>query len=375
MIREVKKVVFALTGDVRSNSRALKQLQLLSDMSFSVDVLHLGSGGTAGLPHLVQAISVPRPNYTGPRFFAAVHRRFSMSARLHAADVYHASDLYVLPAMCAAARKNGGKVVYDIRELYPHVASTAGRPWARAVWRFVEKRFIKKVHATFTVGERIAQEVASAYQIPEPTVLYNAPPTTTVTRSSVLERVRRDKQILLLHQGNIQKHRGCEILLRAMVQLSGAQLIFLGGGPLKPQIKALSAALGLDAKVHFLDPVPPHELLSVTAGADIGISLLEDTCLNHRLALPNKLFEYLMAGIPVLVSNMPEMTKLVTIYGVGCSVAPHQPEALVRTLQSMINDTGARARWRRNTHKVFETYGWEIASERFKFDYRQLVST
>ncbi len=367
------KVLFALTGDVRRNSRALKQLRLLSELQITVDVLHLGGDGMQGLPHGVRAWHVPQPRGSGPRFFAAVHRRFNEAARQYAAHVYHASDLYVLPALCASARKHGGKVVYDIRELYPSVASTVGRPWVRAFWRLVEGRFIRRADATLTVGEQIADVVARTYNVRPPAVVHNVPPAAKIISSDLLAQVRKEGRVLLLHQGNMQKYRGNELLLQAMIHIKGAQLVFLGGGPLKQRIQATARSLRLDDKVLFVNPVPPNQLLNVTAEADIGISLLEDVCLNHRLALPNKLFEYLMAGVPVLVSRMPEMTKIVQRFNVGQTVDPTQPHELIGTLQSMIDNSDARAAWRRNTSAVFETYNWQVASDAFRRVYAQVL--
>ena len=118
----------------------------------------------------------------------------------------------------------------------------------------------------------------------------------------------------------------------------------------------------------------PRILLPVTASADVGITLLEDTCLNHRFALPNKLFEYLMAGRPVLASDLPEMRGVVEGFEVGCVVDPADREALVKTLQRMVDDREARRRWQKNAPRVFETFNWSSASQRMKMTYQDLLN-
>ncbi len=370
-------VVFALTGDVRRNSRALKQLRALAALGATVEALTFGpAADEASLEAGIELRVLARPPGSGPRFFARVHRLFAQTARRIPARVYHASDLYTLPALHAAARQHGGRLVYDARELYPHVASTAGRPWVRAMWRLLEGRHIRHADAVFTVSDSIADRLAQAYGLPRPAVLHNVPPYRNVASSGYLreQTSAAPGTAVLLHQGQIQKDRGCLLLADAMRDVDSAVLVFLGGGPLKPMLRQHVRAAGLNERIFFLDPVSPDALLPVTASADAGITLLEDTCLNHRFALPNKLFEYLMAGLPVLASDLPEIRGVVEAFDVGCVVDPANRTALVEALQRMADDREARARWAANAPRVFETFSWEKASQRFKQAYQKLLN-
>ena len=370
-------VVFALTGDARRNSRALKQLRALAALGATVEVLTFGP--EADDPQWEERFRLrvlPRPSGSGPRFFARVNRLFAQAARQMPARVYHASDLYTLPAMRAAARQHRARLVYDARELYPYVASTVRRPWVRAVWRFVEGRHIHHADAVFTVSDSIAERLAQTYGLPRPTVLHNVPPYRAVTSSGYLRAQTgvAPGTIVLLHQGQIQRGRGGVLLVEAMREVEGAVLVFLGGGPLKPMLQQHVAEAGLGDRIRFLNPVPPDALLPITASADVGITLLEDTCLNHRFALPNKLFEYLMAGLPVLASDLPEIRGVVETFDVGRVVDPAARTALVKTLQHMVDDKEARARWAGHTPRVFETFSWEKASQRFTQTYQKLLN-
>ncbi len=370
-------VVFALTGDVRRNSRALKQLRALAALGATVEVLTFGPPATD--PWLEPGLRLhvlTRPPGSGPRFFAQVHRLFEAVTLTLKAHVYHASDLYTLPAMHAGARQHGSRLVYDARELYPHVAATAGRPWVRWTWRIVEGRHIRHADAVFTVSDSIAERLAQTYGIPPPAVLHNVPPYQRTTSTGYLREQTGipPDTVVLLHQGQIQQRRGCALLVDAMRDVQGAALVFLGGGPLKPQLQQHVKEAGLNDRIHFLDPVPPDDLLPITASADIGITLLEDTSLNHRFALPNKLFEYLMAGLPVLASDLPEIRGVVHDFDVGLVVDPANRTALVHALQRMTDDKDARARWASQTPRVFETFNWEKASQRFKDVYQALLT-
>ncbi|MEX1055509.1 MAG: glycosyltransferase, partial [Rhodothermales bacterium] len=140
-------------------------------------------------------------------------------------------------------------------------------------------------------------------------------------------------------------------------------------------LAALARGLGIRDRIRFIEPVPPDELLSYTASADIGVTLLEDVCLNHRFALPNKLFEYLVAGIPVVASDIPEVRRIVRGFDVGLVVDPQNREDLVAALRQSTIDKTLREKWRRNIPKVLETFNSERTSQDFLRVYDDLLLT
>lgn len=367
-------VFFALTGDPRTNSRALRQLRVLAEAGLAVEAVGFGGGdGPEGFPAALSLLT--QPTGAGPGYFWRVHRR--LSGRIPAARVYHASDLYVLPALARAARRHGGRLVFDARELYPHVASTRGRPWVSAFWRRLQHRYIRRADHVFTVSGRIADHLADAHGIPRPTLLPNVPPPEAVPRTETLRRHAGlgPEAVIVLHQGQMRADRGCHVLVEAVARVPEAHLVFLGGGPEQPALAARAEALGLADRVRFVPSVPPDALLAVTAGADVGVTLLEDTCLNHRYALPNKLFEYLAAGVPVLGSDLPEVRDVVTGHDVGLVADAADPAAVAEALGRMVRDAAARARWAANAPAVFRTYDPVVALGRFADIYRGLLQS
>lgn len=358
-------VVFALTGDVRRNSRALRQLRALSGSGLSVEILSHGTGrADIDVPrsrlHLIEV-----PPSRGPSYFWINHRMMLEAASAVQARIYHASDLYTLPAMTAAARKRGGVVVYDARELYPFVASTAGRPWVRVFWRRLEGRYIRKAAGVLTVSDGIADKLAELYGIPRPTIVHNVPPRPPMRSSN---RIRNMLGLgphvtIILHQGQMRPHRGCEALIDAMPLVQGAVLVFMGDGPLREPLRERAREKGVGQIVFFMDAVPPDELLSYTASVDLGVTLLEDVSLNHHFALPNKLFEYLAANVPVVASDLPEIRKVVMDHDVGLVVNVSNHADLLAALRQAVLDRMLRARWRRNIPSVFETFNWNAASQ------------
>lgn len=368
-------VVFALTGDVHKNSRAQRQLRVLSAHGLRIEVLHLSSetAATLDVPNVtIRDLGAPRSS--GIHYFWSIHRKFTSSARSIRARVFHASDLYALPALCSAAAKYEAKIVYDARELYPYVVSTVGRPWVRQFWLRVEGRYIQRADVVFTVSEGIADKLVDSYDIKRPVVIYNVPEEIETTRKvSLRETLGTASHAFILHLGQLRPHRGCELLVEAMQDIDGGILVFLGDGPLRPTLEQTSKALGIEGRIRFLDPVPPDEVVAYARSADIGVSLLEDVCLNHRLALPNKLFEYLTAGLPVIASDLPEIRKVVHDYDVGQVVRPGNREDLVAALKQAVMDRSLRERWQSNIPRVLETFNWPAASQEFLTAYHDLV--
>jgi glycosyltransferase involved in cell wall biosynthesis len=369
-------VVFALVGDVRASSRALRQLRALGDLGLRVDALTFGPEPVPGeVADGVRLHVLPRPSGRGPLFFWQAHRLFLREALARPASVYHASDLYVLPALAAAARRHDTRLLLDARELYPHVDATAGKPWARWAWSAVEHRYLPRTDAVLTVNDSIADRMAETYGIARPIVTHNVPARQTVERSDALrERLGIPaSQRIVLYQGLVRAGRGLERLVDAMRAVPDAALVVIGDGPTKADLQRL-AADALPGRAHFLPHTPPDDLLRLTASADLGVHVPEPITESIRLALPNKLFEYLMVGLPVVVADIPEMRRVVNGFDVGLVVDPYDRDSLAAAIRRALADDAARARWAANAPAVFETFRPERDTERFHDVYRRLLA-
>ncbi|MXY07051.1 MAG: glycosyltransferase family 4 protein [Rhodothermaceae bacterium] len=377
-VRQSVDITFALTGDPRVNSRALRQLRLLSELGLKILVLGLGTpvGVTKMNIKDVTLMCLPRPNGSGPRFFWRNHRQFKSALKYVKSKVYHASDLYTLPAMRQAADRQRARLVFDARELYTHLPSSARRPWVRATWEVIQHLHIHRANCVYTVSESIARHLQKKHNAQNICLMRNipAPQAATPTRS-LRERLALPPDVtIILHQGNLQKHRGATMMVEAMLQTDNAVLVFMGHGPMRSDTEHLVENLGLHSKVRFIDPVPPDKLLSVTASADVGLTFLEDCCLNHRYALPNKLFEYLAAGVPVVSSDLPEISQIIQRFNVGCVVPPGSTKALAAALSRAVSDTELRKTWAANTPDVQKVFNFTTESECFTAAYLALLN-
>lgn len=366
-------IVFAFTGDVRRNSRAIKQLRALVELGYAVTVLCFGK------TEKVDGISfqsIPNPKGRGARYFWKVHQYFLQALKNLPADAYHASDIYVLKAMATVAKRHQAKLVFDSRELYPHVASTVGRPWVSLFWHWISARYFPKCDALFTVCPSIAEVLTQTYDVPKPTVLYNVPPRQEVEKTDILRETFRVvfSDCIFLHQGNMQRDRGLTQLLQAFKNVENAVLIFMGGGALKDELLNRVEQLEMKDKVFFLPPVPPEEMLRYTASADVGITLVEDTCLNHRYALPNKLFEYAFAGLPILASNLHETQRLLDGFPIGIKVNPQNVAELQAALIKLAENPALRQHFRDNTVYFANAFTPEQFSQDFKRIYQSIIA-
>ena len=341
------RILFAYLGDPSASSRAVRQLRALAALNADVAVLGVGEvNDPNALPDEVVVQMLSRPEGQGPRWFWAVHRALQNEIRRQPAALYLASDLYVLPALAAAAERHGGALVFDSRELYGHLDASAGRPLVRATWQAVERRYIRRADAVLTVNDSIADVLASTYRIPRPTVLQNvsdrpSPPPSTRLQHELA--IPDDGRLLVLYQGLFRDGRGLQGLLTAAREIDSVRLALIGEGPFEAEMREQALPLGERAIVHPF--VHPTDLPDFTVGADLGACLIEPLTESLRLSLPNKLFEYLNAGVPVLASPLPEIQRIVKAFDVGTLADPADSGAIVEALHRASSPT-ARSSWR-----------------------------
>ena len=376
---KIMDVVFVLTGDPKINSRALRQLHLLADSGLKVlaiGILNSSDQHQLTIPNVTFKY-LPRPSGSGPQFFWKVHQRFHTALSNVNARVFHASDLYTLPATCLAANRWGSKVVFDARELYTHLPATVKRPWVGAIWKIVMRRFIGDADCVFSVSQSIADHLKKHYQLDTVHLMHNVPdPNINLSTPSLRQRLHLPDHVkIILYQGNLQIHRGCSMMVEAMHHIDNGVLVFMGQGPVKTETEHLVKNLNLKAKICFLDPVPPDQLLGVTSTADLGLTFLEDCCLNHQYALPNKLFEYLTAGVPVISSDLPEISRIIKRFNVGCVVPSGDALALGMAIHDALQDSNKRMMWAQNTSSVQELFNFSTESEHFLHPYLRLFET
>jgi glycosyltransferase involved in cell wall biosynthesis len=296
-------------------------------------------------------------------------------------DVVHAHDAAMLLPGIVGARVTGALLVYDSHELATSV------PYRERAWAWfvasIERLVVPRCAAVITVSDGIAERLRRRYRLRDrPTVVRNVTalrlraPAAQADPAGLRMRIGIGAEMpLILHQGAPAPDRGCESLLAAVQQLPGVHLAFLGDPEpgYGATLRRAAHEHGVQDRVSFLPSVPLEELLADTAQADVGVTLLQDTCENHRLALPNKLFEYIAARVPVVASALPETLSLVESYGVGWCVPPGDPATLAQTLSLALSRRGD-PELRGRLASAAEELSWEHESERLIELYERLAA-
>jgi len=285
-------------------------------------------------------------------------------------DVVHAHDAAMLLPGLLGARLTGARLVYDSHELATGVRYRS-RDWARFV-AALERLGVPRADAVVTVTDGIAERLQVRYGLRErPHVVRNACALEAGAPDGTLRRsLGVGDAPLVLHQGAPAEGRGCELLVRAMGELAGVHLVFLGDGEpdFERRLREEARAAGVHERVHLVPGVPLERLLARTAEADVGVALLQDDCENHRLALPNKLFEYAAAGVPVVASDLPELRRVVDGHRLGALVPPGDRTALVHALRAVL--AGGRSgaigdlSWARERERLLAAYERLLAGDR-----------
>jgi len=295
-------------------------------------------------------------------------------------DVVHAMGLMGLPVGIALRRHLGGKLVYDARDLYPDAGNLARLPApARRVVGALERRWAGSADRVATVNDALADILRDRLGCERPLVVLNASP----IRSSGDPRPRRFHDALglqaetpiVLYQGGFSPGRGIPELIDAMAEVPGAHLVLLGYGRLEGELRARAAGAGLAGRVSVLPAVPPGELLDWVASADVVAIPIQGDTPNHRLATPNKLFEALAAGVPVVASDLPGMAPIVRELDAGVLVDPSRPAAIAAGIRALLEPPreardATRARIRA---AAAGRYDWAAQLDRLLAEYARLT--
>ena len=158
-----------------------------------------------------------------------------------------------------------------------------------------------------------------------------------------------------------------------MQYLEGYLLLIIGGGDVISDLKKQSENLNLTSKIRFIPRIPVEELYQYTRNADLGITIDKDTNLNYRYSLPNKLFDYIHAGIPVLTSPLVEIEKIIHKYNIGNTIENHDPKHIAEKIRDSLADEKQINRWRENTKFAARELCWEKESKKLKEVYQQYV--
>ncbi|MCB0769930.1 MAG: glycosyltransferase, partial [Flavobacteriales bacterium] len=272
----------------------------------------------------------------GAMFYAEYNLRLFILLMFSKCDLILANDLDSL--LAAHLGRRGRKLVYDSHEYFTEVPELVGRP-ARKVWLAIERWIFPKLEHVITVNDSIADAYRDRYG-KRPAVVRNIPmPRDLGPKPSRADLdLPTDRTILIMQGSGINVQRGAEETVLAMKELPGCLLLLVGGGDAWPVLQRMVKEHELGDRVRMIPRMPYEAMMQYTRNADLGLSLDKDTNLNYRYSLPNKLFDYFRAGIPVLVTDLPEVAGIVRRFDAGVVLPAPEPGKIVAAVRTLVGD-------------------------------------
>ena len=291
--------------------------------------------------------------HKGYLFYAEYQLRLFFKLLFEEADILVSNDLDTLLANYLASRIRGKELFYDSHELFTEVPELQGRRLVKKTWESIEAYIFPKLKNVYTVNGKIAEHYKKKYGVPVEVVRNLAPTLKNKEPNEKLARkLKSGRKMLLLQGSGINVDRGAEEALLMMKYLEGFVLYIIGGGDVFPELRRMVQEHDLHDKVQILDRMEPGELMEYTKVADLGLSLDKASNLNYEYSLPNKLFDYIQCGIPVLCSSIPQVAEIVVKNQIGMVLKDHNPQSMAMTVRGMFDDPNLVLAWKENLKKT-----------------------
>lgn len=376
IVRSPIKVSMHVLGTAHSDVRVMRAATALTDAGFAVTVVDIESKcklQTEDIHNICMKHVKVSSSFIVTRF-----RRWAVVKALllfiHStlrllqtpADIYHAHDVTALPACYIAARLRRKPLILEAHELPLSELDGAHRRWLRVLLTSLLSHMISSCVGGIGASPFYTKVLRNQYHVPNVILTRNVPPYQTVAKS---DRLRQHLGLspevrIALYQGNVQPDRELDRLVRAARFLEPNIVIVMMGknmGATQARLEALIASEEVADRVKIIPAVPYEELLDWTASADIGLIVYSPHCSqNIKMCLPNKLFEFLMAGLPVLASQLDAVAEVIRTYDVGQIVSSLTPTDIGAAINAMLADHDGLARMRRNALEAAQQeFHWE----------------
>jgi len=279
-------------------------------------------------------------------------------------DLLIANDLDTLLPNYLVSRIKKLPLVYDSHEYFTGVPELQGRAFVKWVWKSIERKIFPKLQYVLTVSDSIAELYATEYNV-KPLVVRNCShmPEKIESFSRKDLDVPQNHLLVILQGTGINTDRGGEELIEAVGMTKNVSLLVVGAGDAIEKMKAISDSTNPSGRVQFIPVVPWDLMLKYTRTADIGVTLDKDTNINYRFSLPNKLFDYIAAGIPVIASDLPELRKIVETNKCGLIISTVTPETISQAFNMLYNNRNELDELKKNAVIASAQLNWENESK------------
>ena len=379
------KVSSIVLNNFTNDSRVEKQAITLSRAGFNLTVLGLWKEGLQPNQqkdgYKIERIQLLTSSLNGKlgRALKFIEFSFKVASRIKNADIIHCHDYHPILSIFFSIffLGNDSRIIYDAHEL--ETEKNGLTKLSRRIVSVLEKWISNRVDGFITVSFAIQNHYVERFNFKHTEVILNCPPKwKKVQKIFFREKLNiADKSLVCLYQGGFMPGRAISIMLEAFESLEAkyVDFVFMGyPASSQPGRDTFSLILKKSKKsknIHFHEPVSSHSLQDYTSSADVGLCLIEDYCLSYRFCLPNKFFEYAMAELPVLVSDLPEMRRLVEEYDCGVVCDSITPDGIVSGLKKLLSKDLKKLG--KNARKMAEDHSWEIQEKKLLSLYTRIL--
>jgi glycosyltransferase involved in cell wall biosynthesis len=330
-------VIVSVTNDLVTDNRVDKVCRFLISEGYTLTLVGRKLTGSKPVSDRNYKTKRFRLLFTkGPLFYLAFNLRLFLYLLFHRSTILVANDLDTLLANFLASKLKSIKLVYDSHEYFTEVPELVENPRKQKIWQTLEEWIFPKLKNCYTVNDSIAKMYMQKYSV-SVKVIRNVAPNFMSFAIKTREDLGlpTDKFIIIIQGSGINKRRGAEEAVRAMNYIEGALLLIIGSGDVIHDLKNQVREDDLKDKVRFLPKMPYAEMMQYTMNGDLGLAIDHTDVLNHKLALPNKFFDYIQAEIPILATDITEVRAIIEKYDIGF-VLEH--ELTTQTLAAKINE-------------------------------------
>ena len=362
MAEKKKRIIVSVINDLVTDQRVSRTCTELHAMGYEVLLVGRKLPGSLPMPEAPYAYKRMKLLFTkGALFYAFYNWRLFWLLLFKKTDLLWSNDLDTLLANSLVSKLKKKPVIFDSHEYFTEVPELEHNAFAKKVWKKIEGSIVPHLKYCITVNESIAGLFKDKYGI-HFRVIRNVPKKNVLQKTMSRKELGmpEEKHIIILQGSGINVHRGAEELVEAFQYLPDQfHLYIVGSGDVLDILKQMVMQWNLQSKISFVGKQPYHLLLQYTMNADAGVTLDKDTNINYRYSLPNKIFDYIQCGIPVISSDLVELKKIIETYQVGIVVPEVTPEVIAQTIHQLFTDKNVYQLYKSNTLPAAEKLNWE----------------
>jgi len=367
-----KKVLITFLGNINYDTRCKNLYDTLSANNYDVEFLGFDwlTDGFAETRGNISIIKLNKGFFSIP-FYLKFIWHIKVKLITTKASIIFAEDIYTLPFAVIFGKLKRAKIYYDSRELFGYLAGLKDKKIKQAFWKWIEKIFIKRTDYVMVTGPMDGEFLKKEYGINNLILLRNLPRYykpelkldlhfhLQIEKSQLKADEPKAQKKIILYQGVLLKGRGIEKIFSVLNELPDCVFVIAGGGEYEDHYRKLAEEMKVSDRVFFLGKITQEDLPKITSAVDVGVSLIENVSISYYYALPNKLFEYIMADVPVIVSNLPQMKDIVDKYDVGYAVEFDNKDELISAIKKLTENESLRESKKQNCHIASQELNWE----------------